>query len=173
MKNILKVFIITAGFVLCFNAKSFAVLDIAAYGGFIFNGDVEGHDFKGGQYGFKGHYNTSFIPQLIDIGVGAYWQHSKVKVDKASNFTRKTSGLDMNFILATPIIHPYARFTWAFMDRIESARKSFKTFGAGVGVEFTFAPFIRLFGEYMYDTANHKYGDISSNAVNFGVKVGL
>jgi opacity protein-like surface antigen len=69
-----------------------------------------------------------------------------------------------------PIIHPYARGIWAFMDKVEDENKKFKTYGGGLGVEFSFLPFISLFGEYMYEKSKHELGDISSNAVNFGLK---
>lgn len=175
MKNILKIFIIAAGFVLFFNVNSFALVDVAAWGGYVFKGDADGVDFdSGGQYGFKGHYNTSLVP-LFDLGIGAYYQYSKLKFDKFGfyNFSRKTAGFDVNFILSLPIIHPYVRGTWAFMDKVESVNKRFKTYGIGAGVELGFLPFISLFGEYMYEKSNHKYADITSNAVNFGLKLDI
>ena len=175
MKNILKVFIITAGLVLCFNAKSFALVDVAAWGGYVFNGDVAGLDFNGGQYGLKAHYNTSFVA-LFDIGFGAYYQYSKLKFDfsGADKFTRKSAGLDVNLILSMiPIVHPYARCTWAFMDKIEDDNKKFKAYGAGIGAEIKFLPFICLFGEYMYEKSKHDDAKFTLNAVNFGLKADI
>ena len=174
MKNILKVFIIAAGLVLCFNAKSFAIVDVAAWGGYIFNGDAAGFDFDGGQYGLKAHYNTSFVA-LFDLGLGAYYQYSKLKYDSFGNykFSRKSAGLDVNLIFSiVPIVHPYARCTWAFMDKIEDDNKKFKAYGAGIGAELSIFPFIRLFGEYMYESSKHDV-KLTSNAVNFGLKVDI
>ena len=175
MKNFLKVLIIAAGFVLYFNVNSFAIVDAAVWGGYVFNGTIDpgSQDFDGGQYGLKAHYNTSLF-LLFDFGIGAYYQYSKIKFDLtgSDNLSRKTAGLDANLILTiVPIIHPYVRGTWAFMDKIESDNKRFKTYGAGIGAEFTVLPFIRLFGEYMYENSSHKYMDISSNAFNLGLKV--
>ena len=176
MKNILKVFIIAAGLVICFNAKSFAIVDVAAYGGYIFNGDAGGKNFDGAQYGLKAHYNTSLFSLVafgVDLGVGGYYQYSKVKFDAwgGNKISRTTAGLDVNVILTLPIVHPYVRGVWAFMDKFDGDNKGFKTYGAGIGVELTIFPLVRLFGEYMYDTVKHKVADISSNAVNVGLKI--
>ena len=175
MKNFLKVFIIAAGFVLCFNVNSFAIWDAAAWGGYIYSGNTDpgDYDFDGGQYGFKGHYNSTVIPSLLDFGIGLYYQKSKLKFDDTDDkITRTSVGLDANLIVELPVIpfHPYARGTWAFMDRIDGKSKNFKAYGVGLGLEFTFFPFIRVFGEYMYEKSNHE-ADFISKAVNFGLKL--
>ena len=178
MKNFLKVCIIAAGFVLYFNANSFAVWDAAAWGGYIYDGEIDPgkYEFDGGQFGIKGHFNTTIVPSLLDFGVGAYYQKSKIKFDLtgSDNITRTSVGLDANLILELPVLplHPYARGTWAFMDRIDGKSKNFKAYGVGLGLEFTFFPFIRVFGEYMYEKSNHE-NDVAyiSRAVNFGLKL--
>ena len=176
MKNFLKVFIIAAGFVLCFNASSFAVWDAAAWGGYVYDGktDPKTTDFDGGQFGFKGHYNTTVIPSLLDFGIGAYYQRSKLKFDftGSESFWRRSAGLDANLIVELPVLplHPYARGTWALSDKIDGKTKNFKAYGVGLGLEFTFFPFIRLFGEYMYEKSNHET-DYIAKAVNFGLKL--
>ena len=42
--------------------------------------------------------------------------------------------------------------------------------GAGLGVELTVFPFLRIFGEYMYDFADHDVY-IKSHSANLGLKV--
>ena len=176
MKNIFKVFVIAAGFVLFFNVNSFAVWDAAAWGGYVYSGtaDPGDIDFNGWQYGFKGHYNSNVIPSLLDFGIGMYYQKTTIKFDPSgmSDITRTSVGLDANLILELPVIplHPYARGTWAFMDRIDGKSKNFKAYGVGLGLEFTIVPFVRLFAEHMYEKSNHK-SDFASNAVNAGLKL--
>ena len=41
MKNIFKVFIMTAALIVSFNVNSFALVDGAVWGGYVFNGEVE------------------------------------------------------------------------------------------------------------------------------------
>ena len=172
MKNILKIFIIAAGFVLFFNANSFALVDVAAYGGYVFGGDAGGTDFDGPQYGVKAHYNTSFA-LLFDLGVGAYFQQSKIKYDGSTKRkSADSTGLDVSLIFSiVPIIHPYARGTWAFWDKTEDHKDNFKAYGLGAGVELTVFPFVRLFGEYMYNRSKHESVKFTSNAINAGLKV--
>ena len=181
MKKILKVFIIAAGFVLCFNVKSFAIVDVAAWGGYIFHGDIYNSElsydnakFTGGQYGLKAHYNTSPF-SLLDFGIGVYGQYSKINFDKLEGDTsKKSAGLDANLILTTPVLQPYLRGTWAFWDRMSSETKKFKAWGLGIGVEVFILPTIKLFGECMYDDTKHGERDkdeIFLFAVNFGLKL--
>ena len=177
MKNILKVFIITAGFVLLFNVSSFALVDGAVWGGYIFKGEAElepDADPTGGQYGIKAHYNTSLIP-LIKIGLGGYYQYGKLKYDllDEETYTRETAGLDVNLILSLPVVHPYLRGTYAIWDKLEKDKENFKAYGAGVGVEITIFPLIRIFGEYMFENSEHDNAYLRTNAVNLGLKVDI
>lgn len=181
VKNLFKVLIIALGFVSVITTQSFAIVDAAAWGGYVFNAEMEDNDDadpKGGQYGLKAHYNTSLIP-LLELGVGAYYQYSKLKfdlLDSDEDLTRQTFGLDANLILGLPIVHPYLRGTYSFWDKMEVADESdtekFKGYGAGLGVELTVFPFIRIFGEYMYDYTEHDFY-IKSNSINVGLKFDL
>ena len=117
MKNIFKVFIIAAGMVLLFNMNSFALVDGAVWGGYVFKGEVEDEskaDPTGGHYGIKAHYNTS-LAVLFDIGLGGYYQYEQLKYDilDKDTYTRQTAGLDVNLILKLPVLHPYLRGTYA------------------------------------------------------------
>ena len=177
VKNFIKILLIAGGVIFFVNTNSYAIVDISAYGGYTFSGTVDGgDDFKAVQYGAKAHYNTSIIP-LLEMGLGLYYQQSKIKYENSFSFdvdaTRQSIGLDLNLILALPIIHPYGRFTYAFWDMIEADshedKENFKAWGAGLGVEFTVIPFFRIFGEYMYDVTDHS-GKSKSNMVNLGVK---
>jgi hypothetical protein len=144
VKNFLKVSIIAFALVFTVNTKSFALVDAAAWGGYLFNGeieDLEKGDLKGGQYGIKAHYNTSLIP-LLELGVGAYYQYSTLKFDYSSldeDVTRQTIGLDANLILGLPIVHPYIRGTYSFWDKLkfgdeDADTEKFKGYGAGLGL---------------------------------------
>jgi len=188
MKNIIKV-IIAAGFVLYLNTNSFAIIDYAAWGGYVFSGDTDQKDknFSGRQFGIKAHLNTSrtkfdgntfFIP-FIDVGIGAYYQFTKVESNSGDVLRKNSAGLDGNLILLIPFIYPYiqpyGRGTWAFMDKIEYDNKSFKSYGRGFGVEVTTSKGIndiniRLFVEYMHDKSKH---DIYLKAVNYGLKINI
>lgn len=154
--------------------KSYALVDASVYGGGLFKGEVEGNssiDPKGYQYGLKAHYNTSLVP-LIEFGIGGYLQKGKIDYDLTGSddtYDRTTIGLDVNLILNIPIIHPYARFTYAVYDKIEEDKDNFCGYGLGAGIELTFIPFFRFFGEYMYDYVDHD-GYIKSQNVNFGLK---
>lgn len=180
MKNFFKLSIIALGFVFFVTTNSFALVDASVWGGYVFKGKIEDNndDAKGGEYGIKAHYNTSLFP-LIELGVGAYYQYSKLKVDILSSdedIKRQTMGLDANLILGLPIIHPYVRGTYSFWDKLKVASASdtekFKGYGIGAGVEFTVAPFIRIFGEYMYDYTSHD-AYIKSHSANLGLKLDI
>ena len=185
MKNILKVLIITAGLVISFNVNSFALVDGAAWGGVIFNGEVEGDSDAtpmGWDYGAKAHYNFS-VP-FFEIGVGAYYEYSKIKTDikfaeifdGSSAEARKSIGLDANLILSIPLIplNPYIRGTYAAWDQFAGDTKYFSAYGIGAGLELVIFPLpsIRLFGEYMYDYSDHD-AYIKTHQANFGVKVSI
>ncbi len=179
MKNWLKVSIIATGFIFFVTTNSFALVDAAVWGGYVFNSELEGSndDPKGGQYGFKAHYNKSLIP-LLEIGVGGFYQYSKLKfdyelTDSEKDINRQNAGLDLNLILSLPIIHPYVRGTYSFWDKMEVAGESdtdyLKAFGAGAGLELSFIPFVRFYCEYMYDYSNHD-SYIKSHSANIGLK---
>jgi len=176
VKNIFKVLIITVGIVLSFNVNSFALVDAAGWGGIGFDGKVEGNsdaDPKTAQYGAKAHYNTTLIP-LLELGLGGYYQYTKIKYDikGSDDLIRKSAGLDVNLILSFPVIHPYGRATYALWDKLENDTEKFKAYGLGAGIEIAFFPFLRVFGEYMYDYTDHD-GYIKMNSVNFGVKADI
>lgn len=182
MKNYLKILIIAFALVFYVNTNSFAIVDAGVWGGYLFNGEIEDFskaDLKGGQYGLKAHYNTSLIP-LLELGVGAYYQYSMLKYDYSSfdeDVTRQTIGLDANLILGLPIVHPYIRGTYAFWDKLkfgdeDADTEKFKGYGAGLGVELTVFPFIRIFGEYMYDYTDHDFY-IKSHSANIGLKLDI
>lgn len=176
MKNFIKVLLITCGMIFFINSNSYALVDVSAYGGFAFDGEVEGVDYVGVPYGLKAHYNTSLIP-MIEMGLGAYYQGMKIKLDVPSadwDFTRQTFGIDANLILSLPIIHPYCRFTYGIWDKLKSDAGSdtenYKAWGIGAGLELTVIPFFRIFGEYMYDTTEHNAVDYKTSALNVGLK---
>jgi opacity protein-like surface antigen len=178
VKNIFKVLLITAGIVLSLNVNSFALVDGAIWGGYGFSGETDLNpdaDLTGYDYGIKAHYNTSLIP-LIELGLGAYYQKSNVTFDvsgETDDYTRKSAGIDLNLIFSAPIIHPYLRGTYALWDDFDGDTENYKAWGAGAGVELTVFPFIRIFGEYMYETTEHFSEDIKMNSVNFGLKADI
>ena len=181
MKNIFRVFIITAGLVLFVNVNSFALVDGSAWGGFAFGGKTDmanKGDYDGYQYGAKAHYNMSLIP-LLELGLGAYFENAKIKdvssAGKAYNsdyIKYNGYGLDANLILTTPILHPYLRGTYAISDTLDTNTKKFKGYGYGAGLELSFLPFVRIYGEYMYKETKHDV-KFTINEVNFGLKVDI
>ena len=179
MKKLFTMFLISAGLLMFLPSQSFALVDASAYGGYMFNGSVEGDskaDPTGYNYGLKAHYNTSLFP-LLELGVGAYYQNTKFKYDVYSldeeTFLRKSAGLDMNLIVKLPIVHPYGRFMYALWDDIEGDVERFNAYGIGAGVELIVFPFVRIFGEYMYEKTTHNKSDFKSNSVNLGLKLDI
>ncbi|MCL1911925.1 MAG: porin family protein [Leptospirales bacterium] len=182
-----KILLITAGFVLCFNANSFALVDAAGWGGLFMGDGAGGDDTRGGQFGFKAHYNTSLTP-LFELGVGGYYQFSRIVYDDLKlnydDLKRQSAGLDVNLIFSlTPIVNPYFRGTWAFWDKMENYpdkfygypkvtdTKKFRAFGLGAGLEFTIIPLLRIFGEYMYENTSHYGVTYNFHAFNLGLKL--
>jgi len=178
VKKIFTILLISAGLFVFLPSQSFALVDASAYGGYMFNGSVEGNsnaDPKGYNYGLKAHYNTSIFP-LLELGVGAYYQNTKFKYDLVSldeTLLRKSAGLDMNLIVKLPIVHPYGRFMYSLWDDLEGDVERFNAYGIGAGVELTVFPFIRIFGEYMYEKTTHDKIDYKNNSVNLGLKLDI
>lgn len=175
VKNFIRVLLITGALIFTINSNSYAIVDVSAFGGFTFSGDAEGYDYVGIPYGLKAHYNTSIIP-MIEMGIGAYYQGSKIKLEEISDgwdYDRQSLGLDLNLILSLPIIHPYGRFTYGIWDKIKSDTGSdtenYKAWGLGAGVELTAVPFFRIFFEYYYDVTDHDT-KFKSNSVLAGLK---
>lgn len=178
MKKLFTILVISAGLFMFLPSQSFALVDASAYGGYMFNGSVEGNsdaDPKGYNYGLKAHYNTSIFP-LLELGVGAYYQNTKFKYDVTAinedTILRKSAGLDMNLIVKLPIVHPYGRFMYSFWDEMEGNTERFKGYGIGAGVELTVFPFIRIFGEYMYEKTKNEI-EFKYNSVNLGLKLDI
>lgn len=175
MKNIFKVFIMTAVLIVSFNVNSFALVDGAVWGGYVFKGEFDNSsdEIKGVNYGLKAHYNTSLIP-LIELGLGGYYEISKYKFDVMDDtLQRQSLGLDVNLILSLPILHPYVRGTYAFWDKFDGDTEKFKAYGIGAGLEFTVFPFLRVFGEYMFENTEHYSSKLKTNSVNFGLKADI
>ena len=197
MKYVLKIFILLAGFVLYFNANSFASVDAAVYGGYVFNGMYgvssgsmhTGFDLTGPQFGLKGHYNLQ-LTTTLDLGLGAFFQYASYTVDLSGagapsdiDLKRMAAGLDLNFIFAaTSEVYPYIRVTYSLYDNLESdgddVSGNFKGFGFGAGVEYAINPNIRVFGEFMYERPSFELPDgvsaddlyVTAMSVNAGLK---
>lgn len=177
MKNIFRVFIISAGIVLFLNVNSFALVDGAVWGGSVFKGSTEGGpdtEPTSWQYGAKAHFNFSIIP-LLEMGIGGYYQDTKLKFDilnSSSDVSRKSIGFDGNLLLSIPILHPYLRGTYAIWDKYDTDVQKFKAYGIGGGLEIVVFPFVRLFGEYMYESTDHD-GKLNTSSANFGLKADI
>ena len=188
MKSFIKL-IIATGLVLFFNVNSFASVDLAAYGGYMFSGDAEvageSADISGPQFGVKGHYNIELSPS-VGLGLGAYYQYTKIKVDvdygETPKISRNAAGVDINLIFSMPTapdIFPYLRANYSFYDKLSGDTPFGETvsghgFGIGAGLEFAITPVVRIFGEFMYEMPSYKkYGytlDVSAAAFNIGLK---
>ena len=185
MKNFFKVFIVTAGLVLCFNVKSFAATDLAVWGGYAFAGNVKfydlNEDFTATQFGFKCHYYLDLF-QSVRFGLGPFCQYAIMKSEETGGFNplRNSIGLDANFLFprsSTPGFLPYVRITYSFYDKLkyDGATKSVSGFGIGIGggAEFAITKTLRLFWEFMYDTPHCKKSenvDVVNAAFNMGIK---
>ena len=174
MKHALKIFILLIGFVLYFNANSFANIDIAAYGGYVLSGDFSGEDISiGGHFGAKAHYNI-LLSSSMDLGLGAYFQYSihdnksQPRSDAENLWSnvgvwyRKAFGLDVNLIFkefSMPDVYPYVRGTYSFFDKIEGNYETFvmsgKGWGIGGGIEYSISTNVGLFAELMYEKSSY------------------
>ena len=192
MKNFLKVFILAAGLVLCFNANSFANFSLGGWVGYASTEiDVVGHDESfectGPQFGLKAHYNIA-ISETFDLGIGAYFRYSKYSgsIDMYDpwmgpmsfdvDFTRQSIGADINLIYQVAEgFYPYARFAYSFSDKFDMGdeSESGSGWGIGAGVEYDLNPTIILFGEIMYESSSLDGLDATSIAFNIGAKFNL
>ena len=196
MKNFLKVTILAAGLVICLNASSFAQVDVAVYGGYVFSGTVEvteeglpsyDVDFSATQFGIKGHYNIEMSP-AVTLGLGVFYQSEKVDPDDwggGSKPKRTSLGADVAFLFSmdSAAVFPYVRLYCAY-DKLKIWGESAPGvgFGIGGGLEYAINTNIRLFGELMYEAAAWEkdidwgYGyeeNLKANASQIGLNVGL
>jgi len=190
VKNFIKVSMLAAGIIFFVNTNSYALVDASVYGGYAFTGKMDletpgenNPKVKGYDIGAKGHVNFSILP-LLELGIGGYYQNDMLSFDY-SGYTWKpvinSIGFDGNIILALPIIHPYIRVKYSILDHVSlpspaagfdasSETKYFQGYGAGAGVELTFIPFFRIFGEYVYDYSKFADTKITRQKVNVGLK---
>lgn len=146
MKKLFKMFILATGLVLCFNAKSFADVDLSIWGGYGFAGTVslahDDLDLTGKQLGIKGHYSFTFF-ETFELGLGLFFQYSKINADTVvtrdpsfggvyedtfiRNSTRMNYGLDVTFfwVLPTMPISPYVRAIYSFKDHVTINKEMF------------------------------------------------
>jgi hypothetical protein len=200
MKIMSRVLIIAAVLMLV-PASSFAIgVDLGAYAGLTFAGEIKTGDVTAAgadnsssipvswEWGFIGHVNQSIIPLLLSGGFGGFYQYSPMDYKLSGvtyDATKKTYGFDMYLQLELiPIIHPYIRYAVAIEERIDlkvpSAAGSTTTsvnkkyFGSnyfGIGADATVFPFIRIFGEYTYNTAKGEHGvEVKSNSFHLGAR---
>jgi len=187
MKKLL-VSVAAAGILLCFNVNSFAnYVDLGVHGGYAFLGNAEselklpyGGTFKGDedysalQFGLRGHYNMDLNKQVV-LGLGAFWQYSKLDFDHGNNIKRNSFGLDAAFILSLPQareLFPYGR-AFVSYDKYKGGVSGFGL-GLGGGLEFAVAKSIRLFGELAleYSSVEDKPLEVTfyQVALNVGAK---
>ena len=185
MKKFLKMFII-AGFVLYFNANSFAKTDLAVWGGYIFAGNVKysdisdiNEDFTGTQCGFKAHYYIE-LSQSVDLGLGPFYQNAIFRSEEIGGFnaTRNSLGVDFNFLFSipsTPGFSPYLRAVYFFHDKLDFGYMSGKGYGIGIGcgAEFAITKTIRLFWEFMQEPPNWKGSGSSTEIINAAFNMGI
>jgi len=185
----LKVFILTAGLVLCFNAKSFASVDLSVWGGYVFNrqsssfdGWYRNIDDDIKQLGFKAHYNLSLTPS-INLGLGAFFRYSNYEHSPSS----RDAGLDIALFFTTPTTSyftPYLRAIYYLYDSYDISYQdrtdlTYQGFGIGGGIQFNITSSIKLFTELMCELPEYarmyegsRTGSITKHrhmAINFGV----
>jgi hypothetical protein len=201
MKIMSRVLIIVAVLLLVPASSFAIGVDLGVYAGMTFAGEIKTGDVASSyvadntssipiswEWGFIGHVNQSIIPLLLSGGFGGFYQYSPMEYKLATvtyDATKKTYGFDMYLQLELiPIIHPYVRYAVAIEERIDlkvpSAAGSTTTsvnkkyFGSnyfGIGVNATVFPFIRIFGEYTYNTAKVNNGvEMKSNSFHLGAR---
>ena len=183
MKKFFKIFIAAAGLVLYFNANSFAKTDLAAWGGYIFAGNVKysdvNEDVTGTQCGFKAHYYIELSPS-VGLGLGPFAQNAIIRPEEINglNLVRNSIGLDFNFLFSipeTPGFSPYVRAAYFFYDKFDFGYISGYGYGIGIGcgAEFAITKTIRLFWEFMHEPPNWKGSGSSSEVINAAFNMGI
>ena len=187
MKNFIKVFLIISGFIISFNTAGFALVDeaascltenlryvnIAAWGGFGFNGNQKGNsgaDVDAYNYGIKGFYNKR-IP-FFQLSIGPYYQISPISIEHVKN-DRKSFGLDVEFALYSNNFEPYLRGTYSLWDKIDGCTDNFKSFGTGIGASYYIIYPIAMFCEFMYENINIRDTKITMMYINFGLEFAI
>jgi len=192
MKKLL-VSVAAAGILLCFNVNSFAnYVDLGVQGGYAFYGNGElkitipyygsakgDEDYSGPQFGLRGHYNMDLNQSLV-LGLGGFYQYSKIKFDKAGSMKRNSFGVDVAFIFSLQQMRelfPYGRVFLSY-DSVKDSGESLTGAGLGLagGLEFAVAKSVRLFGELALEGSStewEKYGaKIELSLVQLALNVG-
>ena len=161
--------------------QSYAIIDIGAYGGYSFSGNldagVKNVTLGGPEYGFIAHFNSTVIPIILSVGMGPYYQSSMLKytLDGSHDFNRKTLGIDFYAQLELPIIiHPFVRVAPTIWEEADSKKQYFNGYLFGGGIAVTIFPMLQIYGEYLYNRAwVMKAGDTTGHAVHLGLRLNI
>jgi opacity protein-like surface antigen len=172
MKKFFKVFILSAGLILCLNANSFAVdsknhqsdeskhkVELSAFIGYgLWGSGSDLEDVSSGlRYGARAHYIFSLSPTFW-LGIGGFFLQSNIEFGYNSKLSRDAFGVDITLnttLSEMPNWHPYARVTYSLRDKLEGL--SGNGFGIGGGIQFDISHNVRLFGEIMYDRLTYDF----------------
>ena len=184
MKNLLKMFVLTAGLLLCFNVNSYAGGSISGWIG-IGAGNLEFADysdfdfgFNTDQYGIRLHYNF-IIFSPIGLSLGGFYSHTNLRfnhfqIDDEEDFKTKrhATGADLALFL-TPWskFYPYVKGTYAFYDTISYWKIKGSGIGIGGGFEYLLSPHMKLYAELMLEDASYTNSlhNLDMFIFNFGV----
>jgi hypothetical protein len=175
--------------ILAVPASSFALVDVGAYGGYSFAGELKTDsgtvDTSGFLYGFNAHVNFDMLV-FFQLGIGGFYQKSEFDYDMTgggdSSYDKTVVGVDLYAMLNIPMlpISPYVTFNSGIWEKVDDkyARAStdyFQTYSVGGGVALTILPIpaimsLSIFGEYLYNFGKDAGNDATGHQVRLGVR---
>ena len=182
-----KIIIVLLGILVLTPSASYALIDLGLYGGYSFAGEIETTgtkpEPKGFHGGFIGHVNQRLF-LLFRAGLGLYAEYSSLEYSLAATdftYTKRTLGVDLYLMLDIPLIplDPYVKFATGIWEDVagdlDSGSSFLNTYKTGIGLAFTFFPFLQLTGEYQFEytrkiESNNENYEGTGHAVVLGIR---
>lgn len=178
-------------------SSAFALVNVEAYGGYSFGGeisDVDAESVKGLGGGFRGHYYDEIA--IIGWGAGLYAQFSPLEYDATIGgqdvtvaYDKTTYGVDGFITLNVPLIplHPYLRAGMSIYDNavdeytLNGSKYStneteyFNMYYGGIGFSMTVLPLpvisVQVFAEYLYEYSKSGDQTLKNHRINVGTAI--
>ena len=178
--KILRIILLFGILVALVPVKSYALIDIGAYGGYSFENKVKTSDgelkTQGFGFGFIGHYNMTVIPMVLSIGIGPYYEKFYLNYkwySVKSDYDLQTVGLDVFAMLELPIVvHPFVRASVAVWEQTQKNNDYFRSFSFGPGVGFDIL-ILQIYTEYLFNTSKQRGNDAYGHTINLGIRIRL
>lgn len=172
----------------------YAIIDVAAYGGYNFGDKAYHPTVYGPHVGVIVHPSIT-LAKILTLGIGAYYQRSYAVVQMNYLYytrnkltTRDSVGLDGFIQISIPKINlcPFGRVTTNIWDQVDgyrvkslkqiSASEFFKSYSLGGGIAFPFATLpvidkVYIYLEYLYNISKIPNTKANSHTAHAGVRV--